>query len=164
MPNEAHIRLLARQVIHAGALPRRDPDRFRSGTGVGVACAVCQTPITRTQMEHELQFAHDGAAPGLDRFHFHFQCFAAWETERTRVIRTRATPSPASDHMRQPFTLAGVITAWDAVTRELTILGHTLQVESRLATVALDLGRPVMVAGYRELRTGGMVVTRLLVT
>jgi hypothetical protein len=35
-------------------------------------------------MEYELQFAHDGAPPQLDRFHLHIRCFAAWEMERTK--------------------------------------------------------------------------------
>jgi hypothetical protein len=30
-------------------------------------------------MEFEIQFGHDG---GLDKFHVHLQCFAAWEFER----------------------------------------------------------------------------------
>jgi hypothetical protein len=41
-----------------------------------------QLPVTRDQMEFEIQFAHDGAVPGLDKFHVHVRCFAAWEFER----------------------------------------------------------------------------------
>jgi hypothetical protein len=33
-------------------------------------------------MEFEIQFEHDGAVPGLDKFHVHVRCFAAWEFER----------------------------------------------------------------------------------
>jgi len=33
----------------------------------------------------EIQFAHDGARPGLERFHVHVRCFAAWEFERTKA-------------------------------------------------------------------------------
>ncbi|HEY7651166.1 MAG TPA: hypothetical protein VID04_19370 [Methylomirabilota bacterium] len=36
-------------------------------------------------MEFEIQFAHDGSAPGLDKFHLHVRCFAAWEFERARA-------------------------------------------------------------------------------
>ena len=84
MPNEAEIRQLARQILRAEILPRRDPDRTWGGSGVGVRCTVCSQPIPPTQMEYELQFAHDGGTPSLDRFHLHLRCFAAWEMERTK--------------------------------------------------------------------------------
>ena len=38
-------------------------------------------------MEYELQFKHDGATPGLDRFHVHPRCLGAREMERTKVWR-----------------------------------------------------------------------------
>jgi hypothetical protein len=55
------------------------------GPGVGAPCAVCELPVTRSEMEFEVQFEHDGGSPGLDKFHLHRRCFAAWEFERTRV-------------------------------------------------------------------------------
>jgi hypothetical protein len=85
MPNERQIRALARKVLGAGGLPRRDPDRTWGGGGVDVPCSVCAAPVTPAQVEYELQFSHDGAAPRLDRFHLHLRCFAAWEMERTKV-------------------------------------------------------------------------------
>jgi hypothetical protein len=39
-------------------------------------------------MEFEIEFAHgegNGNEPGLDKFHIHVRCFAAWELERTKV-------------------------------------------------------------------------------
>jgi hypothetical protein len=53
--------------------------------GVGVPCAVCARPVTSEEIEYEVQFAHDGANPGLARFHLHLRCFAVWELERTKV-------------------------------------------------------------------------------
>jgi hypothetical protein len=85
MPNEQEIRALARKVLGAGTLPRRDPDRTWGGNGVGLSCTVCGEPIPPTTTEYELQFCHDGANPRLDRFHLHLRCFAAWEMERTKV-------------------------------------------------------------------------------
>jgi hypothetical protein len=85
MPNEQQIRALARKVIRAGRLPRRDPDRTWGGVGMGMPCTVCGKPIPAEQIEYELDFSHDGAAPGLDRFHLHLRCFAAWEMDRTKV-------------------------------------------------------------------------------
>ena len=45
-------------------------------------CAICELPATRDEMEFEVQFARDGDNPGLDKFHVHVRCFAAWEFER----------------------------------------------------------------------------------
>jgi hypothetical protein len=38
--------------------------------------------VTKDEMEFEIQFAHDESSPGLDEFHIHIRCFAAWEFER----------------------------------------------------------------------------------
>jgi hypothetical protein len=85
MPNEAQMRALARKILKAGKIPRRDPDRTWGGSGVEMPCTICGERITRDQVEYELQFSHDGANTGLDRFHLHLRCFAAWEMERTKV-------------------------------------------------------------------------------
>jgi hypothetical protein len=37
-------------------------------------------------MEFEIQFARDGDNPGLDKFHVHIRCFAAWEFERRKAL------------------------------------------------------------------------------
>ena len=49
--------------------------------------------------------------------------------------------SPNSEQFRRPFTLAGVITAWNVVTRELTILGYTLRL-APLVSTGLDPAVP----------------------
>jgi hypothetical protein len=36
-------------------------------------------------MEFEIQFSYDGGNPGLDQYHVHIRCFAAWEFERSRA-------------------------------------------------------------------------------
>ena len=89
MPNEARVRALAREVLQAGTLPRRDPDRTWGGKGVGLQCTVCGESIPPADTEYELEFFHDGAAPGLDRYHLHLRCFAAWEMERTKLKDAR---------------------------------------------------------------------------
>jgi hypothetical protein len=33
----------------------------------------------------ELEFHRHGVTPGLDRYHLHHRCFAAWEFERTKI-------------------------------------------------------------------------------
>jgi hypothetical protein len=82
MPDESTLRAKARAVIQDDKLASRRPDRTWGGPGVGADCAVCGVPVTKDEMEFEIQFAHDGNNPGLDKFHVHLRCFAAWEFER----------------------------------------------------------------------------------
>ena len=83
MPDEPRLREQARQAVQNAKLPSRRPDRTWGGPGVGAECAVCEKPVTKDEMELELEF--DGADPGLDKFHLHPQCFAAWEFERSKA-------------------------------------------------------------------------------
>ena len=85
MPDEQILRGKAREVIQSGKLPSRPPDRTWGGPGVGAPCTVCGLPVKRDELEFEIQFAHDGDNPGLDKFHLHVRCFAAWEFERTKL-------------------------------------------------------------------------------
>ena len=80
--DEDTLREKARTVIQKGKLPSRRPDRTWGGPGVGAPCAVCDLPVRPTEMEFEIQFARDGDNPGLDKYHVHIRCFAAWEFER----------------------------------------------------------------------------------
>ena len=84
MPDETVLRAKARFVVHAGKLPSRRPDRIWGGPGMGARCEVCGQVITKDQMEFEIEFARDGADPGLDKFSVHVRCHAAWEFERER--------------------------------------------------------------------------------
>jgi hypothetical protein len=51
---------------------------------VGAPCSVCDLPIGKDRLEFEIQLALDGRNPGLDRYHVHIRCFAAWEFERNK--------------------------------------------------------------------------------
>jgi hypothetical protein len=82
MPDESVVREKARAAVQSGTLPGRPPDRTWGGPGVGAACTICKLPVTKDEMEFEIQFARDGDSPGLDKFHVHVRCFAAWEFER----------------------------------------------------------------------------------
>jgi len=82
MPDEKILRAKAREVVRAGKLPSRRPDRTWAGPGIDNSCTICEARIKQDQVEFEIQFAHDGAAPRVERFHVHLRCFAAWEFER----------------------------------------------------------------------------------
>ena len=82
MPDESVLRAKARGVIRSEKLPNQRPDRTWGGPGVGAICTICGEPVTKEQLEFEVQFAFDGVEPGLHKFHLHVRCFAAWEFER----------------------------------------------------------------------------------
>jgi hypothetical protein len=87
MPDEPILREKARAAVQNERLPARRPDRTWGGPGVGAECAVCEKPVGKDEMEFEIQFARDSndINPGLDKFHVHIRCFAAWEFEREKA-------------------------------------------------------------------------------
>jgi hypothetical protein len=89
MSDEDVLRQKARAAVRAGKLPARTPDRVWGGPGVDAPCPVCDLPVTKAEMEFEIQFARDGHGGGgdLDKFHLHRRCFAAWEFERTHAAQ-----------------------------------------------------------------------------
>ena len=82
MLDEPRLRELALEAVRTGKLPARRQDQTWGGPGVGLPCDVCGKPVAN-EMEISLSFAHDGDTAGLDKFHLHVCCFAAWEFERT---------------------------------------------------------------------------------
>jgi hypothetical protein len=86
MPDEALLREKARESIRSGKLPLRKPARILGGPGTGETCGVCGLMLTPTDMEIEAEFdRRDGPGKGLDGFHAHPRCYAAWEFERTKI-------------------------------------------------------------------------------
>lgn len=81
MLGEGALRAKVRALIEEGKLPTRAPVRMWGGPGVGTSCSVCEVPITTQERD---QVERDGR-PGLDRFHVHIKCFAAWALERGEV-------------------------------------------------------------------------------
>ena len=79
MPDEQALREKARAAVRNGKIPSRRPDRTWGATALvrPAPSATCRSPRTRC-------FARDGDNPGLDKFHVHIRCFAAWEFERVR--------------------------------------------------------------------------------
>jgi hypothetical protein len=85
MPDESLLREQARDAIRSGKLPLHEANRTWGGPGVGAPCAVCALAVTKDQMEIEIEFVHNGDSPGLDKYHVHVRCFAAWEFERNKL-------------------------------------------------------------------------------
>jgi hypothetical protein len=82
--DENTLREKARQVLSDEKLPKRRPDRTWGGPGVGATCAICELPVQPDELEFEIEFARNGQRgdAGLDKYHVHIRCFAAWEFER----------------------------------------------------------------------------------
>jgi hypothetical protein len=86
MQDEQALRAKAHAAVLAGKLPARSPDRVWGGPGVGAPCEVCGSPITKDDKEFQIEFEQEGGG-GLDKFHVHIRCFAAWEFERKRPAK-----------------------------------------------------------------------------
>jgi hypothetical protein len=93
MNDTCTLREKVRDVIQAGKLPNRHPDRMWGGPGVGTGCAICSAPLKRDGVEFEIEFSRDGDDPGLDKYHVHILCFAAWESERQNLEVSREAAS-----------------------------------------------------------------------
>ena len=58
------------------------PDRTWGGSCVGAICTVCNLPITKDELEFEIQFVRDGTTQDSTSATSISACFAAWEFER----------------------------------------------------------------------------------
>jgi hypothetical protein len=85
MSNEIAVIAQGRHALSGDEIPRRDADRTWGGLRADMPCTICAKRVTVSQMEYALQFRQDGATPGLDRYHLHLRCFAAWQMERTKL-------------------------------------------------------------------------------
>ena len=81
MNEEQELRERVREVIRAGKLPNRRPDRMWGGPSIGADCAICGLPVMPAALEFEIEFARDGAGPGVSKYNVHIRCFTAWESE-----------------------------------------------------------------------------------
>ena len=102
------LREKAREAIESGKLPTRKPDLTLGGLGSGRTCAVCGELLTRTQVELAIEFNRHGSTPGLDTYHLHPRCFAAWEFEiHSRLARGAISSSDRRDrHFLSPWPAA----------------------------------------------------------
>lgn len=107
MSVERNLREKAREVIQAGKLPNRRPDRTWGGPGAGACCTICNAPLKQDEVELEIEFARGVNHAAVDKYHVHVRCFAAWNVERQTFERTGAA-APSSDQTRStPASRAG---------------------------------------------------------
>ena len=87
--DESPLREKAREVIQAGKLPDRRPDRTWGRLGAGADCIICNATLKPDEIEFEIEFVGNGNKAGLDKYHVHLRCFAAWELERDNLDLAR---------------------------------------------------------------------------
>jgi hypothetical protein len=92
--DENWLREKAREVIRAGRLPDRSPDRTWGGPGCGGNCTVCGNPLICDESELELEFFGCREHPCRIIHHLHLQCFDAWELERLNALANKRRDSP----------------------------------------------------------------------
>lgn len=95
MNDDSTLREKAREVIQAGQLPNRHPDRTWGGPGIGADCTICSAPIRRNEIEIEIEFIREDDDPGPTTYHLHSRCFAIWELERHNLELARGIISPS---------------------------------------------------------------------
>lgn len=85
MPDEPILREHARQALEQNKMPNRQPDRMWGGAGVGLPCTICDKPVSKSEMELEVEFSMDGGMPQVAVYHVHVRCFSAWELVRSKA-------------------------------------------------------------------------------
>jgi hypothetical protein len=108
MSDDRVLREKAREVIEAGKLPNRPPERTWGGSGVGADCAICNVPVKRGELEFEIEFDRDGNDTP-DKYHIHIRCFAAWQHERQNLehVAGAGFSGDQRDRLPVPPWLAG---------------------------------------------------------
>ena len=88
----------------------------------------CVSGASRT-LSWNTSFSHDVTSPVWTAITYTFDASLRGKWTEQTGEETRGAENVISDlgTIRRPFTLAGAITAWNVITRELTILGYTLR-------------------------------------
>lgn len=79
---ENDLRLIARQRIAQGELPRDVPAGMWGGDGTDQPCSLCDKAIHRAELECEVEVKLNDL---LRTFRFHILCHAMWEAECVRA-------------------------------------------------------------------------------
>jgi hypothetical protein len=78
---ETELRLVARDRIEKGRLPRVVPSRMWGGKGAGRRCALCDKAIRREESELEVEEHLNGK---VETYRFHVLCQSLWQLECVR--------------------------------------------------------------------------------
>lgn len=70
------LRLLIRERLESGVLPRNGLQRVSGGPGNGESCVACREIIAKSQV------AMEGTGEHRTIFQFHVGCFSLWNVER----------------------------------------------------------------------------------
>jgi hypothetical protein len=102
MNDESVLRAKVRAAIAAGKVPDHAPELTWGGPGSDAECAICSGRVGSGEVEFEVEFARTDGASGLEKYHFHVRCFAAWELERRGIELAGEATSPApGEHLAQ---------------------------------------------------------------
>jgi len=90
MPTESQLqdvalRDLIRRLIDEGRLPLFLANKISAGYGSGSKCNGCDQPVTRTQIEYDLEDPGSGTAHLI----LHLGCYVLWQIECVKRIRAR---------------------------------------------------------------------------
>jgi hypothetical protein len=97
MSDDATLRETARELLRAGKLPNRRPNRIWGGPGIGASqCMLCGGAIAPHEVVLEVEFAREDAARAPNP-HFHVRCFSALEAE----LRKLEAASPVAEIPRK---------------------------------------------------------------
>jgi hypothetical protein len=81
MSDQAILREKARELIRAGRLPSRRPERLWGGIGFGGSrCVLCGAPVRYDEIALQLE-VKGGNGAGVTYPHLHVRCFSALELE-----------------------------------------------------------------------------------
>jgi hypothetical protein len=105
MPTESQLRdgelrARIRQRIDDGRLPVMLPRRINAGYGSGHTCRACDQPITRDEVEYEVDDYRDGRP-----LSFHLGCHVIWQLEcvqKTKQQRPEGPAAPAGNPADDP--------------------------------------------------------------
>ncbi|HTV78042.1 MAG TPA: hypothetical protein VMF03_07280 [Steroidobacteraceae bacterium] len=89
--NQRQLVSCARRRVRSQQLPDHEPEQSWGGLGNGQPCALCNRPITGSQIEYEIETA-TGA---IGFFRFHAACSLAWRQACARRAVEPRSREPA---------------------------------------------------------------------
>ena len=79
---DTELRARIHRLIDQGSLPVMHPERVAGGYGFGRKCDACDEPITRDQIEYEVEGGRYGVP-----LEFHLGCYVLWQLDCAELTR-----------------------------------------------------------------------------